>query len=99
MDDVLPKKYWRHNSWCSKPRPSIIFKLKKKRCDKNYKEDEIACEVSYDWSDKKYHYYQLIPHYYALLDESFHETKRRACGINEIYLFKLIHLNSIICQN
>ena len=60
MDEMLSKKYWRHNSWCS--RPINIFRLKRKRYDGNYKEDEIDCEI------------------------------------NEIYLFKLIYLNSI-CQN
>ena len=93
MDDMHPKKYWRHNSWSSKP--ISIFKLKKKRSDKNYKEDEIDCEVSYSWFNKKYHYLQQVNHDY---NEFFHRTKRRACGINEIYLFKLTYLRSI-CQS
>ena len=94
--DMHPKKYWRHNSWFG--RPITIFKLKRKRPDGNYKKDEIDCEVSYDWLDKNYRYYQLTPDYYASLKEFFHKAKRRACGINEIYLFKLIYLNSL-CQN
>lgn len=95
-DDIHSKKYWRHNSWFGMP--VNIFKLKRKRCDGNYKEDEIDCGVYYDWVDKKYRYYQLTPEYYASLKEFLHNANKRACGINEIYLFKLIHLKSI-CQN
>lgn len=96
MDDMNPKKYWRQNTWFK--RPITLFKLKRKRSDRNYKEDEIDCEVRYNWFYKEYHYHQLKPNYYASLNEIFHKAKRRACGINEIYLFKLIYLNSI-CQN
>ena len=94
--NMHPKKYWRHNSWLGKP--INIFKLKRKRYNGNHKEDEIDCGVSYDWLDKKYRYYQLTPDYYDSLKEFFHKANKRACGINEIYLFKLNYLNSI-CQN
>ena len=96
MDDMNPKKYWRQNTWFR--RPITLFKLKRKRSDGNFKEDEIDCEVTYDWLGKKYRYYQLTPDYHASLKKFLHNADKRACGINEIYLFKLIYLNSI-CQN
>ena len=99
MDDMHPKRYWRQNTWFR--RPITLFKLKRKRSDGNYKEDEIDCKVTYSWLDKKYHYYQLklTPEILISLKKFLHNADKRACGINEIYLFKLIHLNSIICQN
>ena len=97
MDDMHPKKYWRHNSWSRKP--INIFRLKRKRYDGNYKVDEIDCGVSYGWLDKKYHYSPDYYDDYASLKEFLnHKANKRPCGINEIYLFKLIYLNSI-CQN